>query len=68
MAFHEGDPWKDPKRTRRTSNSRVVAGCILAVALFIVLAVIEPQAAVIVAVLTALTALILFATSRRRSP
>ncbi|MFJ8803938.1 MULTISPECIES: hypothetical protein [unclassified Streptomyces] len=66
MAFHEGDPWKDPKRARRTDSSRIVVGCILAVALLIVLAVIDLEAAIIVAVLAALTALILFATSRRR--
>ncbi|MET7745981.1 hypothetical protein [Streptomyces sp. NPDC005385] len=68
MAFHEGDPWKDPKRARRTSSSRIVVGCILAVALFVVLAVIELEAAIVVAVLAALTALILFATNRQRSP
>ncbi|MFF0143421.1 hypothetical protein ACFYRN_44405 [Streptomyces sp. NPDC005227] len=68
MAFHEGDPWKDPKRTHRANSSRIIMGCILAVALFIVLAVIELEAAIVVAVLAALTALILFATSRRRSP
>ncbi|MFD9591105.1 hypothetical protein ACFWBM_41185 [Streptomyces sp. NPDC059980] len=41
-------------------------GCILAVALFVVLAVIDLEAGIIVAVLAVLTALILFATSRRR--
>ncbi|MEU8795914.1 hypothetical protein [Streptomyces sp. NPDC048643] len=68
MAFHEGDPWKDPKRARRAAGSRVVVGCLLAVALFVVLAVIELEAAIVVAVLAVLTALVLFATSRRRSP
>ncbi|MFJ8798662.1 hypothetical protein [Streptomyces sp. NPDC102487] len=68
MAFHEGDPWKPPKHMRRTDSSRIVVGCIVAVVLFIVLAVIELEAAIVVAVLAALTALILFATSRRRSP
>ncbi|MFD6298491.1 hypothetical protein ACFWFU_27140 [Streptomyces sp. NPDC060235] len=68
MAFHEGDPWKDPKRTSRTNGSRIVVGCVLAVALLIVLAFIELEAAIVVAVLAALTALMLLATSRRRSP
>ncbi|MEU0787893.1 hypothetical protein ABZ341_40975 [Streptomyces sp. NPDC006173] len=68
MAFHEGDPRKDPQRTGRTNSSRIVVGCILAVALFIVLAVIELEAAIVVAALAALTALILLATTRRRSP
>ncbi|MGQ4347501.1 hypothetical protein [Streptomyces sp. SAS_275] len=45
-----------------------MGGCILAVALSVVLTVIELEAAIVVAALAALTALILFATSRRRRP
>ncbi|MFJ9117442.1 hypothetical protein ACIRJO_18010 [Streptomyces sp. NPDC102394] len=40
MAHHERNPWQEPQRTNRVSG-RIVLGFILALALFIVLAVIE---------------------------
>ena len=63
MAYNEHDPWREPQRIKRTS-SRIVVGCILALAVFVTLAVIAIQAALVVAVLAVVTGLVLAVGSR----
>jgi Flp pilus assembly protein TadB len=58
MAYHEHNPWREPQRTKPTSG-RIIFGCILALAVFIALAIIEIQAALIVAALAVISGLIL---------
>lgn len=58
MAYHERNPWREPQRTKRTSG-RIVFGCLLALAVFVALAIIEIQAALIVAALTVISGLVL---------
>jgi hypothetical protein len=65
VAYHDRNPWQEPQRTRR-AGGRIVLGCILAVAVFIVLAVIEVRAALIVAGLAIVTALAFAISGRRR--
>ncbi|MFE6157428.1 hypothetical protein ACFQ7F_00705 [Streptomyces sp. NPDC056486] len=70
MSYHEGSPWKEPQRTTRTRR-RVVLGGGLALALFIILAVMEIRAAVIVVALALFTALVLLVgstVSKHRHP
>jgi uncharacterized membrane protein YccC len=63
MAYHERNPWREPQRRSR-SNSRILIGCLIAVAAFIVLAVIEIQAALIIVGLAVVTGLVLFIGSK----
>lgn len=63
MAYLERNPWQEPQRTRRT-NGQIIIGCLLGLAVLIILAIIEIQAAVIIVALAALTAVILLVTSR----
>ena len=63
MAYHERNPWQEPQRTRRT-NGQITIGCLLALAVLIILAIIEMQAAIIIVALATITAVILLVTSR----
>lgn len=70
MAYHESSPWREPQRTKRT-RSRTVLGALLALAVLILLAIIEIGAAAVIVGLALATGIILFigsAISRRRSP
>ncbi|MFI9155708.1 hypothetical protein [Streptomyces sp. NPDC053367] len=70
MAYHEAKPWRDPGRKQRPARHAAL-GALLSVAVFVVLAVIEIQAALIFAGLALLTLLLLLIgahTGRRRDP
>ncbi|GAA1921192.1 hypothetical protein GCM10009837_53100 [Streptomyces durmitorensis] len=63
MAYHEEHPWKDRRRTHHI-RSTTALGCVLAVGLVIVMAVIEFRAAVIIVGLAVVTAALLFISKR----
>jgi hypothetical protein len=63
--YHEGNPWREPQRITRT-HLQVVIGCLFSLALLIVLAILEIQAAAIVMSLALATGLILLIGSRTR--
>jgi hypothetical protein len=68
MAYHEEDPWRQRRRTRRLRPATAF-GCALALGLVIVLAVIEFRAAMIIVGLAVVTAVVLLVGkwSERRS-
>ncbi|MFE5688382.1 hypothetical protein [Streptomyces sp. NPDC056512] len=63
MSYHEGNPWKEPQRIPRT-NHHIVIGGLVTIAVVVVLAVLEIEAAAAIVGLALLTALALSIGSR----